>query len=68
MTVNCVSPCSVSPSDHMDIHYTQPSELAFMGRTGSDAENADLICFLASDKAGYISAQNIQIDGCRRKQ
>ena len=52
----------------MDIHYTQPSELAFMGRTGSDAENADLICFLASDKASYISAQNIQIDGCRRKQ
>lgn len=68
VTVNCVSPGSVSPSDHMDIHYTQPSELAFMGRTGSDAENADLICFLASDKAGYISAQNIQIDGCRRKQ
>ena len=68
ITVNCVSPGSVSPSDHMDIHYTQPSELAFMGRTGSDAENADLICFLASDKASYISAQNIQIDGCRRKQ
>ena len=68
VTVNCVSPGSVSPSDHMDIHYTQPSELAFMGRTGSDAENADLICFLASDKAGYISGQNIQIDGCRRKQ
>ena len=68
VTVNCVSPGSVSPSNHMDIHYTQPSELAFMGRTGSDAENADLICFLASDKAGYISGQNIQIDGCRRKQ
>ena len=68
VTVNCVSPGSVSPSEHMDIHYTEPSELAFMGRTGSDAENADLICFLSSDEAGYISAQNIQIDGCRRKQ
>ena len=29
---------------------------------------AALICFLASDEASYISAQNIQIDGCRRKQ
>lgn len=68
VTVNCVSPGSVSPSDNPDIHYTQPSELAFMGRTGSDAENAALIAFLASDEAGYISGQNIQIDGCRRKQ
>ncbi len=68
VTVNCVSPGSVSPSDHRDVHYTQPSELAFMGRTGSDAENAELICFLSSSEASYISAQNIQIDGCRRKQ
>lgn len=68
VTVNCVSPGSVSPSDNPDIHYTQPSELAFMGRTGSDAENAALITFLASDEAAYISGQNIQIDGCRRKQ
>ena len=39
-----------------------------MGRTGSDMENANLIYFLASDEASYISGQNIQIDGCRRKQ
>ncbi len=68
VSVNCVSPGSVSPSDNPDIHYTQPSELAFMNRTGSDAENAALIAFLASDEASYISGQNIQIDGCRRKQ
>lgn len=68
VTVNSVSPGSVSPSEENDIDYTQPSELAFMGRTGSCAENADLICFLASNEASYISAQNIQIDGCRRKQ
>ncbi len=66
--VNAISPGSVSPSDCPDIDYTKPSELAFIGRTGSDRENADLICFLASDKASYISGQNIQIDGCRRKQ
>ena len=66
--VNCVSPGSVSPSENGDIDYTEPSELAFMGRTGSDRENANLICFLAGDEASYISAQNIQVDGCRKKQ
>ena len=65
--VNAVSPGSVSPGENFDIDYTQPSELSFMGRTGSDRENAELICFLASDKASYISGQNIQIDGCRKK-
>lgn len=68
VTVNAVSPGSVSPSDNRDIDYHIPSELAFMGRTGTDRENAELICFLASDKAAYISGQNIQIDGCRKKQ
>ena len=65
--VNCVSPGSVSPSDNPDIDYTRESELSFMGRTGSDRENANLICFLAGDEASYIAGQNIQIDGCRKK-
>ena len=65
--VNAVSPGSVSKSFDPDIHSYQPSELSFMGRTGTDAENANLICFLASDEASYISGQNIQIDGCRKK-
>ena len=66
--VNCVSPGSVSPSENPDVNSSQPSELSFMGRTGTNAENANLICFLASDDASYISGQNIQIDGCRKKQ
>ena len=66
--VNTISPGSVSPSDVLDIDYTQPSSLSFMGRTGSDRENANLICFLASNEASYIAGQNIQIDGCRKKQ
>jgi 3-oxoacyl-[acyl-carrier protein] reductase len=66
--VNSVSPGSVSPSDNLDIDFTKESELSFMGRTGSDRENANLICFLASEEASYISGQNIQIDGCRKKQ
>lgn len=66
--VNAVSPGSVSPAENSDMNYYEASELSFMGRTGTDAENANLICFLASDDASYISGQNIQIDGCRKKQ
>ncbi len=65
--VNAVSPGSVSPSDREDVNYSQPTELSYMGRTGTDRENAELICFLASDRNGYITGQNIQIDGCRKK-
>lgn len=67
ITVNVVAPGSVSPAENPDIEYYQDSELAYMGRTGTAKENADLICFLASDEAAYISGQNIQIDGCRKK-
>lgn len=66
--VNCVSPGSVSPSQNEDMDFYKPSELSFIGRTGTDRENANLICFLASDDASYIAGQNIQIDGCRKKQ
>ena len=67
VTVNAVSPGTVSPSTKPDIDHVQPSDLSYMGRTGSDRENAELICFLASEGAAYISGQNIQIDGCRKK-
>ena len=65
--VNSVSPGSVSPSENPDPDSYIESELSFMGRTGTDMENADLIYFLASDNSSYISGQNIQIDGCRKK-
>lgn len=65
--VNSVCPGSVSPSDNPDVNYYKESTLSFMGRTGTDMENANLIAFLASDEASYISGQNIQIDGCRKK-
>ena len=67
VVVNCVSPGTVSPSEISDMNYYEPNELSYVGRTGTNIENASLICFLASDEAAYISAQNIQIDGCRRR-
>lgn len=66
--VNCVSPGSVSPAENLDMDYYEDSQHCFLGRTGTDNENTNLICFLASDEATYIAGQNIQIDGCRKKQ
>jgi len=65
--VNCVSPGMVSPSVELDMEYTKATDKCYAGRTGSDRENADLICFLASEKNGYVVGQNIQIDGCRKE-
>lgn len=67
VTVNSVSPGTVSPSDNADVEHFIPSDMCYAGRTGTDKENAELICFLASQNAGYISGENIQIDGCRKK-
>jgi NAD(P)-dependent dehydrogenase (short-subunit alcohol dehydrogenase family) len=65
ITVNATSPGTVSPSDK-GIDHVQESGLSYCGRTGSGTENAELICYLASEAAGYVNGQNIQIDGCRR--
>ena len=57
--VNCISPGSVSNN----YDEKEPSELSFIGRTGTHSENAKLICFLVGDDASYISGQNIRIEG-----
>lgn len=67
ITVNCVSPGTVNSSTDLDPYATSENALSYMGRTGSGMENAALICYLASDAAAYVSGQNIQIDGCRKK-
>lgn len=67
VTVNAVSPGTVSPAENPDMDYFQETAMSYAGRTGTDNENASLICYLASNEAGYISGQNIQIDGCRKK-
>ena len=71
VTVNCISPGSVSASkENIDgVEYDGfGSQATYIKRSGSHRENANLICFLASDEASYIVGQNIQIDGCRKLQ
>lgn len=62
ITVNNVAPGTVRGEGSKAV-----TELCHMGRTGELQEYAYLICFLASDKAAYISGQDYQIDGCRKR-
>ena len=61
ITVNAVSPGNVREDDGPD-----NLRLSHIPRSGTPQENAELICFLASDQAAYISGQNYLIDGCRK--
>lgn len=66
ISLNAVSPGSVSPSENDDVNSYISSPFSYSERTGTDAENAELICLLAGDKCPYINGQNIQIDGCQK--
>ena len=61
VTVNCVSPGSIDVTG--DEHMT---EFSFVGRSGTPEECANVVLFLASDEASYVSGQEYLVDGCRR--
>ena len=58
--VTCVSPGSVNGEK-------TPTDLSYSNRHGTYHEHAQMILFLASDNASYVSGQSFQVDGCRRK-
>lgn len=60
--VNCVSPGNIASTDIHD----QPA-LSYIGRSGTPEECANVILFLASDDASYVSGVNYIVDGCRKK-
>jgi len=77
ITVNNVLPGQIS-TDRMTTLYTaiaeeknrsvedlmkEAAQLIPMGRLGRPEEMGDLIAFLASPKASYITGQNISLDG-----
>ena len=51
---------SVHVPDKQRVDYEQHCTL---GRTGTPEEVAELVAFLASDRAAYINAQSIHVDG-----
>ena len=64
ITVNCISPGSIIDTT-IDNHLFP--EFSFTGRAGTPTEIANAVLFVASDEASYLSGQNIQVDGCRKK-
>jgi 3-oxoacyl-[acyl-carrier protein] reductase len=67
ITVNTVNPGLIA-SDRMREHVTPEFERALtagfpLARAGTTGEVADLVAFLASGKAGYITGESIFIDG-----
>ncbi len=61
ITVNTLSPGNIAVGD-----YDLP-DLSFAGRSGTPEECANVIVFLASNEASYVSGQNYIVDGCRKK-
>ncbi len=63
VTVNCVSPGSI---DVTGGNNPMP-EHSFIGRAGTPDELANVVLFVASEEASYVSGQNYIVDGCRKK-
>lgn len=59
--VTSVSPGNVGNGEMLE------NDLAYMGRECAYEEQAEMICFLASENASYCAGQDFQVDGCRRK-
>lgn len=64
ITVNCIAPGIIATSMTADVFPEEAIEkLVPMKRAGTVEEVADLVGFIASDRAAYISGQIIAIDG-----
>ncbi len=62
ITVNTVSPGNIHPIEESE----QYANMSFLNRAGTPDECANVICFLASDEASFVSGQNYLVDGCRK--
>ena len=62
ITVNCISPGSVAPDGSEAM-----KDYSFVGRAATYDEIANVILFVSSDEASYVSGQNYLVDGCRKQ-
>jgi len=63
ITVNAVAPGLVDTDMISELPIDKLLQQIPMRRLGTPQEVADLVAFLASDRAGYITGQTIAIDG-----
>jgi len=68
ITVNCVAPGRIETPRMTELYGAggpPPEELAQipLGRMGSPREFGDVVCFLASDRAAYVTGTTVLVDG-----
>jgi len=60
--VNCISPGWIETSENPE-HSEQDKKQHPAGRVGTPADIAEMVLFLCSSKAGFITGENITVDG-----
>lgn len=67
ITVNTVSPGATETETYRhgksDQFLSSPEAMSAFGRLGRPAEIAEVVAFLASQAAGWVTAQNIRVNG-----
>lgn len=63
VTVNAVAPGFIETDMTKDLDMNTLKKMVPVGRFGKPEEVAELVCFLASEKAGYITGEVISING-----
>lgn len=63
ITVNCVAPGFIKTDMTEDLNEKDFKQLIPANRFGTAEEVADAVCFLASDKATYITGQVLSVNG-----
>jgi len=67
ITVNCVAPGRIATARLEELYPQGPTEAALaeiaLGRWGTPEELGDVVCFLASDRARYVTGQTLVVDG-----
>jgi 3-oxoacyl-[acyl-carrier protein] reductase len=67
ITVNCVAPGRIATARLDELYPNGPTETQLaetaLGRWGTPREFGDVVCFLASERARYVTGQTIVVDG-----
>jgi 3-oxoacyl-[acyl-carrier protein] reductase len=63
VTVNAVAPGFIKTDMTKDLNENELKNLIPLNRFGSPEEVADVVCFLASEKASYITGEVISVNG-----
>jgi 3-oxoacyl-[acyl-carrier protein] reductase len=67
ITVNCVAPGRIDTARLSELYPHGPSEAQLeeiaLRRWGTPREFGDVVCFLASDRARYVTGQTLVVDG-----